>query len=495
MKKVDVAYFDCCVVNSIYKLPLDRYDVVIADEPVVTVGNFYMDFESHGGPAEKPGKYTPIDYSYMYCVLVRRAKRVFFVDAAFSKNVMDLCAAMYLAGTRKATISEVEDELGDVLPNRPAKKAAALDSYVVNTSDKEDTKIKRVSAIKKWVVVDSSFERPIFEKLTEYYYWQTLVDTLVQSGYTEEKSIVYFSVAATARRVMAYIRANPPDDPEFRAPKMALVTSETIKNDGRRGTIKDMEDAQIALVTSGLGIGSSFPLPNMFDRAFAFIEYKDHTPHMDDMVQLCARVRTTTNRTLCYTVRVGTGNPTTNLVVMPEERNRYLLRAGDTADDVSRLLGKAYYDRKDQHRAHCTFIKLARDTTREALERGFSYSRDNSLNFIRPEYELIMTHPYMGAPWRMNRTRKMLKIVDSELPNNLLHLSEKNPRKLARGNTMVKDFEGVEMSKKAKMVDVRYTEGGITPVLMRRKKRILEDDDEDEEEDETASAAKKMAVE
>ena len=99
-RPVNCSNFDCCVVNSIDKLPLDRYDMVIADEPVVTVSNFYMDCEAHGGNKET-GEYN--DYSFAYCQAIRRAKRVFFVDAAFTPNVVDLCTGMHLGGTREAT--------------------------------------------------------------------------------------------------------------------------------------------------------------------------------------------------------------------------------------------------------------------------------------------------------------------------------------------------------------------------------------------------------
>ena len=56
-KNVNKGYFDCRVVNSISKLPLEKYDMVIADEPVVTVSNFYMDYEAHGGDKDAQGNY------------------------------------------------------------------------------------------------------------------------------------------------------------------------------------------------------------------------------------------------------------------------------------------------------------------------------------------------------------------------------------------------------------------------------------------------------
>ena len=113
-KKVKHGYFDCCVVNSISKLPLEKYDMVIVDEPVVTVSNFYMDYEAHGGDKDALGNYSPLDYSQAYALMIRRANRVFFVDAAFTENVINLCNGMYLGGTRKATEVSIISTFGVV---------------------------------------------------------------------------------------------------------------------------------------------------------------------------------------------------------------------------------------------------------------------------------------------------------------------------------------------------------------------------------------------
>ncbi|KAK3795660.1 hypothetical protein RRG08_043890 [Elysia crispata] len=60
-----------------------------------------------------------------------------------------------------------------------------------------------------------------------------MLDDLTKSAYKDEKSIVYCSSAFTARRIMAYIRANPittskkEKDP-IAVPRMALVTAEVV---------------------------------------------------------------------------------------------------------------------------------------------------------------------------------------------------------------------------------------------------------------------------
>ena len=288
-----------------------------------------------------------------------------------------------------------------------------------------------------------------------------MLDDLVRSAYKDEKSIVYCYSAVTARRIMAYVKANPitsveEEDP-VAVPRMALVTSDTLANDGRKGTIKAMENAQVAIVTSGLDIGSSFPLPDMFDRAFAFIEYKDRTRHVDDMVQLCARLRATSMRHLSYTVRNGTAKPCSNV-----EKNRFLMPRKDTLDSVPRLLAVAYYDRKDLHRAHYTFLKLAREATKDALLKGFSHSAECSLDYVQPAYELNIEPPEEGVNARMRKARIMLKNVDAHLPDSLVHLSNKAPCKLVRGDNEADEFEDVDLPPKSELVNVRYHPTGAT---------------------------------
>ncbi|KAK3795656.1 hypothetical protein RRG08_043886 [Elysia crispata] len=475
-KKVEVVTFDCCVVNSINKLPLERYDLIIADEPVVTVSNFYMDYEAHGGSKEN-SEYNPIDYSFAYSLLIRRAKRAFFVDAAFTQNVMDLCTSMYLGGTRKATQEEVEKQMGDVLPKNTTQRAKAIKDYVVNQLDAGDSSIKRLADIKKYVVYDPTLNRPIFENIVEYEEWHAMLDDLVRSAYADEKSILYCSTSTTAKFITAYLRANPPPSEKepVAVPKMALVTAETLASDGRQSTIRALEGAQVAIVTSGLGIGSSFPLPDMF--AFAFIEYKDRTPHMDDMVQLCARVRATTRRHLSYTVRTGTSKPCSNLVTKSVEKNVFLMPRKDTVDSVPRLLAKAYYDRKDLHRAQSTFRKMAREMTKTALLKGFSHTTECSLNYTPPNYELNLDRPPAGVNSRMYRSRKMLKEIDSQLPDWLVHVSARPPHRLVRGDNEADRFDGVTMSNKAELTKVRFYPTGATPVLSSRKRQHDGDDD------------------
>jgi hypothetical protein len=474
---VGVAQFDCCVVNSIHKVPLERYDMVLSDEPVVNVGNFYMDYEAHGGDREDmTDDYTPIDYSYTYVTLVRRAQRVLFVDAAFSQNVLDLCTAVYSGAVRKATREEIElasEAGGVVLPASDQRRSKALKSFVINQVDGEDTP-KRLSEIRKYAVFDPTLERPIFEKLVEYNDWDSLMAKLNRAAYKDLKIVVYCSTAVTARGIIGYMRANPPSGDVTEVPKPALVTADTFKQDGRAATIQAMKDAQIAIVTSGLGIGSSFPLPNMFDGAFGFYDYKDDTPHMDDLVQLSGRVRATTHRTLYYAVRSSTSGPCSNYVSSGVNKNPFLMPRADTVDDVPRLLAKAYYDRKALHSAMCTFPKMARELTRDALVKAFSHARDGTLDYSRPSYRLNTSPPPRDLPARQRRVRKLNNKLDSRVKDeSMLYTSTKRPHRILRGDLMEEDYGGevTDIPDCARKVGVKYNPGGFSMIMRDKRKR------------------------
>jgi hypothetical protein len=485
--------FDCCVINSIRRVPLQSYDMIITDEPVVSVGNFYMDYEAHGGDSEKrDSRCTPLDYSYAYVQLVRRARVTFFVDAAFSPNVIDECTAMYSGATRAPFPQEVMDaeECGAiVLPTSHQRRTAALKSFVINAVDPVDDTPKRLSEIRKYAVFDSTLERPIFEKLVEYLSADSLMAKLARSAYAGKKIIVYCSTAARAAKIMHYLRGNPPSGTVTEVPMPALITSDTFKQDGRAATIRAMEDSQIAIVTSGLGIGSSFPLPDMFDGAFGFYDYKDDTPHMDDLIQLSARVRATTSRTLHYAVTSHTSTPCSNYVEKGVNRDPYIMPRTDTVDDVPRLIAKAYYDRKAFHKAMCTFHKMARERTKEALILGFSHARDATLNYSRPSYRLNTTPPPPDLRNRQRQTRKVSR-MDSEVVNDdMCHRCTKRPYKILRGNLKGRDYTEEPIPGSARKVGVMRNPGGMSLVVRDKRRR----EDEDQHVNRSAPAAAKRA--
>ena len=134
----------------------------------------------------------------------------------------------------------------------------------------------------------------------------------------------------------------------------------------------------------------------------------------------------------------------------------------DTLDSVPRLLAVAYYDRKDLHRAHYTFLKLAREATKDALLKGFSHSAECSLDYVQPAYELNIEPPEEGVNARMRKARIMLKNVDAHLPDSLVHLSNKAPCKLVRGDNEADEFEDVDLPPKSELVNVRYHPTGAT---------------------------------
>ena len=127
--------------------------------------------------------------------------------------------------------TDIEENLGEVLPKNATYRAKTIKQYLVQLVDKDDCAVKKVTDIKKYAVFDPTLTRPIFEKVVEYLEWHRMLDDLTKSAYKDEKSIVYCSSAFTARRIMAYIRANPimtskkEKDP-IAVPRMALVTGE-----------------------------------------------------------------------------------------------------------------------------------------------------------------------------------------------------------------------------------------------------------------------------
>jgi hypothetical protein len=477
--------FDCCVINSIWKLPLDRYDMVISDDPTIITNNLFM---SQTLPKSSHG----VDFIFIYECIIKRAHRVFFVDSAFTQNTQDLCEALYSGGTRRDRPGEVQtaaDAGHIILPKNPRCLKEALNGYVVDhVVDEAAGPVKKMAPIQRYTVFDPTLERPIFENLVEYPDWYGLVDKLVRVSYSGHKSIVYCSLVSTAKRICAYIRANPPHG-YTDVPLIALVTADTIKEDGRARTIDNMLDSQVAIVTGGLGIGTSFGVHEQFDSAFGCFELANFSPRLDDMIRFCGRVRATTERTLHYTVRTTSYKPTD-----APWRSTFLLPQEDTEHNLGRMVSKSFHDRETSHEVLCGNRDTARETIRAELSKAFSHTSTKDLEYRRP---LVRVNPSTISKQTericLRRTRRLIREVDNTLQDGLTYVNNTGKFALARGNMKDTDYDGTQLPDCARLARVMYTSGGHVPVLMdmrlggvkniiRSRKRRLEITHEDNQQ-------------
>ena len=375
--------FSTCVINSIAKTHVE-HDVVIVDEPVVCTGNFFMDLVA-------TESITPKDVEKCDEMIadlakrIRHANTVFFIDAAFNRGIGQACEDLYaghlrpVPGTDLARVLGKNNRATSVYMSKIRAKGEQFMTAAEGNKELELNDMVKVSEPRYLAVFNSDETIPaIFEHLIEYYQWEALVVDLVRNAYRKKedgsriKSIVYTSSIRVAKQLYMAINTSKPN--------VALITAEVVKQDGRPNTISKVRNSDIVIATPCLGIGSSWTDHHLFDDAFAFIEYHNAMPNVNDVVQQVARIRSITSRTLRYNVRLPEC-----MAMQQGGVDKDLISTPDVTS-----FKETYSRTKARDRVIGSFLPLAKHITRRELMKGFAHTRTPDLQYKLPTYELEM---------------------------------------------------------------------------------------------------------
>lgn len=293
--------FHAACINSAAKTPLNP-DVVIIDEAVVDVGNMFIHFNQSSlrsrkdGPSENAIKY---DRAMIEAVVerIKNASIVIYIDAAFTSQIIEafsliwttfapFCIEKYSSKEKKAWQSSISR----IKKNNPAM------SFCTNKTRAQHF---QVAPIVRVAVYDPSRDTGIFSQLQEFVSYEHLKTDIMKSIVSKNPCIVYTSSSRTATELFNMVKTKGISP----VPMMTLVTAESVKQSKNMAKcISDMDSSVFVVASNLLSCGVSFETPDMFNMAYAIFEFSPYTPPLADMVQLCARVRSVSSKTLRYHV-------------------------------------------------------------------------------------------------------------------------------------------------------------------------------------------------
>ena len=298
-------FFHAACINSAGKTPLHP-DVVIVDEAVVDAGNMFIhstqsSHRSRNGD-ERTKEYIQYDREMIENVIVRikNASIVIYIDAAFTKQLLEafdqILNTFRPFDPNKFLNSKERKHLKQSV-RRAMKKNLNARLYV----DDSCTRNLQVTKPVHIAVYDPDKESGVFTQLYEYFDYEQLKSEIMNTILKNESCIVYTSCSRTATYLMTMAKKKAND--ANHVPMMTLVTAEMIRTTKDEDKcINDMNSAYLAVASNVLSCGVSFEQQDMFDKAFAIFEFSCFTPPLSDMIQLCARVRSISSKTLHYIV-------------------------------------------------------------------------------------------------------------------------------------------------------------------------------------------------
>lgn len=348
------------VVNSLNgymsKNPDLELQAVIFDEVAVINGNF-------GIQDEKKGNETCENFFMQRGIemVLENSRSYIFVDAGFSSNQVQLCKRQM--GFYTGFLNKVKQlELEKALQNKKEKPLCEKkikrrvynrsmgDSVLVPSRD-INGKPFEVKMLKPIFVCNNPEYDMIFNKIVFVEEKDTFLSMMIDSVKSGNVIAGAYSKAQTMSSDIATITANTTD--KFVVPICNQII-ESFTSDERSKAMKDQiamgKRADVFTFTQKLGVGFSLEERDSFDEMYIHIECDKYTPTAPDMVQLAARIRSITSKTIYVCIKtqdpIGMNfHPVLEFKPRPlEEPGRYtaVVKAHVWDDTIKKVMSKVY---------------------------------------------------------------------------------------------------------------------------------------------------------
>ena len=376
--------FHGACINSAAKTPVSP-DVVIIDEAVVNVGNMFICSTQSSRRSTKEDamneKAIHRDRDIIEAVIerIRNASVVIYIDAAFSQLLMKTLSLIW------STLSPFAIERYSGKERRALQlslsKAKTKFPHTTFYTDKTCTHNFQVAQDVHLAVYDPGRESGIFTHLHEFTNYQHLKMDIMDSFTSKKPCIIYTSSARTAIELCTMMKSKGLSP----APMMTLVTREsTVRTTGGMDKcLNDMNSSHVVVTSNVMSCGMSFEEQDMFNTAYAVFEFSPYTPPLADMIQLCARVRSISSKTLRYTVisrgsRYYAANDTQNVF----DRRREELASSPVCLAFHELNEAEHTD----HINMCQQRGYAAACVKKALKAAFTHMKDPTEPPVVPMY-------------------------------------------------------------------------------------------------------------
>ena len=383
-------YFHAACINSAAKTPLHP-DVVIVDEAVVSVGNMFIHSTQSAHRSKNVDnvseKAIECDRDVIEAVIerIRNASVVIYIDAAFTHQLVSAFSLIW-STAKPLNIENYADRERKSLQTS-LTKAGKREPCVTFHTDKTGAQKFEVAENVLIAVYDPGRDSGVFTQLREVINYQQLKMEVMETIYNKKSCIVYTSSSRAAAEVTNMVKRKG----TALVPMMTLVTSEFVKkNKNLAKCIADMGISIFVAASSVLSCGVSFDEQDMFDYAYAMFEFSPNTPPLADMIQLCARVRSISSKTLTYTV-ISKGAQ--YYAANNDPQNIINLRQQKFAS--SPVLSALHTLNADEHKYHINMCRqrgYAAACVRNGLWSAFTHIKDPSKAPVVPKYTLVEPH-------------------------------------------------------------------------------------------------------
>ena len=411
------AQFTTCVINSIQRAPLIN-DIIIIDEPVVST-------------------YTLSDKN-IYSALkdrIHRARIILIVDAAFTPLIHRLFTDLFTAGFRPLS----SQELSKYTPVGSTKRAFAKKvchgrkaGYTYMNDPTAQECLYKQAPIRMFAMYSSIQAVPIFTRLVEHETRSGIINSMLEDVYgtahnSPAKVVVYTTTKREAKFVHNALCLYPSIvKTSSLQPTIAFITAETLADLSRQAVAQRIHNSDVLITTPAIGIGSSWTVPNMFDAAYALIDYSKGAAGVDEIVQMTARVRSITRKTLHYNVRT-TSNRCSRIVL------------ADIPHDLTDV-DKFFTYNNVINTTIISDLPYAKIVTRNAMITGFAHTTTETLHYTNPhhEYRYLQQHEQRIVDRKYKRLQRIIRRhttnVVSHLPDEAVYISNTKPTRVQKSS-------------------------------------------------------------
>ena len=383
--------FHAACINSAGKTPLHP-DVVIVDEAVVDAGNMFIHstqafYRSRNGH-QNTKECIRYDREMIEHVIARikNASVVIYIDAAFTKEVIETFRLILNTSMPFVPMNynKSKDRKQLQLSVWRAKKKNPDSKFYVNDSRTRCFQVMRPIHL---AVYDPEKETGMFTQMKEYFDYEQLKSEIIKTIENNESCIVYTSCSRTATYLITMAKKKASDNSHV--PMMTLVTAEMMKTTKNADKcINDMNSSYLVFASNVLSCGVSFEQPQMFDKAFAVFEFSAFAPPIGDMIQLCARVRSITTKTLHYIVTSKGASMSSS--ADESEPDMFVLRHQELqCNPVCLQLHKLNEAEYMDHLSMCREKGYASACVRKALQQAFTHVKNPTGPRFVPSYTTV----------------------------------------------------------------------------------------------------------
>ena len=461
--------FHAACINSAGKTPVNP-DLVIVDEAVVDVGNMFIcstqSRRSRKGDSEIEQAIT-YDRVMIEAVIerVRNAAVVIYIDAAFTQHIIEAFSLIW-STLKPFNLGRYSGKERRAL-RTSLGKAKGKDSGMTFRTDRTGRQKFQVAGDVRLAVYDPARETGIFTQLQEFANYQLLKSNIIASLANHKSCIVYTSSSRTATDLMTMVKRKGVSP----VPMMTLVTAEFVKQTKDvEKCINDMNSSVFVAASNVLSCGVSFEQQDMFDTAFAVFEFSPNTPPLADMIQLCARVRSVSSKTLKYTV-ISRGS---KYYASRDSQDVFALRHKElAASPVCVAFHKLNEAEHTDHISMCRQRGYAAVCVRRALTAAFTHIRDPKEAPVVPEYTIV--EPLVAKSNQPTRA-EVLRYVDMcrDLPAGTtyqLYQGTKRPVTVTRNDLPAEAYVQAPFYELAEVEKKNGVSNAVEPIPSKKQKR------------------------